>query len=81
VSAEERTQPRRQRTLAFVSDFSNKVQAAGLSEFGGALPSPNAFFSLVSCDGFSPERPDQNENWAAFCDPGIDEEIARAQET
>jgi peptide/nickel transport system substrate-binding protein len=67
--------------FGFVLDPRNEVQTAGLTEFGGSQPSANLFLDLVSCHGFTPERPDRNVNAAGFCDPGIDEEIGRAQET
>jgi YVTN family beta-propeller protein len=64
----------------FVLDSRNEVQTAGFNWLHESRPSPNEFIALVSCEGFVPERPDQNVNPAEFCDPKIDEEIERAQQ-
>jgi ABC-type transport system substrate-binding protein len=50
---------------------------AGVAGWGGGLPTPNDTFSTFTCRAYS-QDPETNTNPAAFCDRGIDAQIAQA---
>jgi ABC-type transport system substrate-binding protein/DNA-binding SARP family transcriptional activator/streptogramin lyase len=51
---------------------------AGVQGWGGDYPSPNDIFSTSFTCRSRVEAPNLNENFAFFCDPSIDTQIARA---
>jgi peptide/nickel transport system substrate-binding protein len=63
-----------------IADSSNRVQI-GAAGWLVDLPTASDFFSpLLTCSSFIPNNPNNvNSNYAAFCDPGIDRRISRAE--
>ena len=61
-----------------MSDSRRKIQVAGNSWIADFASPSNFFTSLLTCSSFLPGTTD-NDNWAEFCNPKIDAEIARAR--
>ena len=59
------------------ADSRTKIQA-GIQFWGHDYPSAGDFFSVFTCESFTPNS-SSNANWAEFCNPKIDAEIARAR--
>jgi peptide/nickel transport system substrate-binding protein len=63
----------------FVLDSKNNVQTAGFS-YLNSFPAPDGMLVTVTCHGFVPGNPDNNQNPSEFCDPAIDQAFERARE-
>jgi peptide/nickel transport system substrate-binding protein len=64
--------------LSVLSDSRRKVQAGITGWFADYLSPSNFFPQLLTCASYHPRSAD-NENVAGFCDPRIDDEIARSR--
>ena len=65
------------RFLAYTDDSRNGAQVVS-GGWGAEYPSPSTFIAKMSCGGFIPGSK-SNFNVSGFCDPTIDQRIARAQ--